>query len=63
LVGLIERTMDSTSVSPNRDKRAAIDSADVSEAYVFREYLTLTVVSSGSVRNQGWGQTSIVQKG
>jgi hypothetical protein len=52
LVGLIERTMESISVAPNRDRRAAIDSADVSEGYVFREYLSLTVVSSESVKSQ-----------
>lgn len=50
LVGLIERTMESTSVAPNRDRRAAIDATDVSEGYVVRVYLSLTVVSSESVR-------------
>ena len=48
-VGLTERTIESISVAPNRDRRVAIDSADVSEGYVFKEYLSLTVVSSESV--------------
>ena len=51
LVGLTDRTIESISVAPNRDRRAAIDSADVSEGYVFREYLSLTVVSSESVKD------------
>jgi hypothetical protein len=50
LVGLIERTIESVSVAPNRDRRVAIDSAEVREGYVFREYLSLTVVSSESVK-------------
>ena len=57
-VGLIERTIESTSVAPNRDRRAAIDSADVSEGCVFKEYLTLTVVSSGSAKIRV-GQTTL----
>jgi len=50
LVGLIERTMESISVAPNRERRVATDSAEVREGYVFRENLILTVVSSESIK-------------